>query len=174
MAAALPVFQYLFPVQWQRRHLSCQHYPGRRKMAEGSRGQLSDSKPVILCVDDEPNSLVLRKLVLQKAGYDVITASSAILALDVLASRQVDLVLSDQLMPGLTGTELAHQVKTRWPSLPIILISGVTEIPPNDTIDDLFMSKVEGPVLMCQNINYVLVKFTPLRSYSCLCFCRKV
>lgn len=114
---------------------------------------------MILCVDDEPNSLVLRKLVLQKAGYDVLTANSAMLALDILASRQVDLVLSDQLMPGQTGTELARQIKNRWPSLPIILISGVNEIPADAGIADLFISKVEGPVMMCQNINDVLVKY---------------
>lgn len=119
---------------------------------------MPDSKAVILCVDDEPNSLVLRKLVLQNAGYEVITANSARCALDVLASRQIDLVLSDQLMPGQTGTELARQIKDRWPSLPVILISGVNEIPPDATVADLFMSKVEGPVMMCQNINDVLVK----------------
>ena len=123
---------------------------------------MSDSKPVILCVDDEPNSLVLRKLVLQKAGYEVVTANSAMAALDVLASTQVDLVLSDQLMPGLTGTELARQIKNRWPSLPVILISGVNEIPADAEIADLFMSKVEGPVMMCQNINDVLVKYRSL------------
>jgi len=83
-------------------------------------------------------------------------------ALDVLASTQVDLVLSDQLMPGLTGTELARQIKNRWPSLPVILISGVNEIPPDSEIADLFMSKVEGPVMMCQNINDVLVKYRSL------------
>lgn len=120
---------------------------------------MTESKVVILCVDDEPNSLVLRKLVLQKAGYDVLTANSAMLALDILASRQVDLVLSDQLMPGQTGTELARQIKNRWPSLPIILISGVNEIPADAGIADLFISKVEGPVMMCQNINDVLVKY---------------
>ena len=119
---------------------------------------MPDSKVVILCVDDEPNSLVLRKLVLQKAGYEVVTTNSALGALDVLASRQIDLVLSDQLMPGQTGTELARQIKDRWPSLPVILISGVNEIPPDATVADLFMSKVEGPVMMCQNINDVLVK----------------
>ena len=119
---------------------------------------MSDSKPVILCVDDEPNSLVLRKLVLQKAGYEVLTANSAAAALDVLASSQIDLVLSDQLMPGVTGTELARQIKNRWPSLPVILISGVNEIPADAEIADLFMSKVEGPVMMCQNINDVLTK----------------
>jgi two-component system response regulator GlrR len=123
---------------------------------------LSDSKPVILCVDDEPNSLVLRKLVLQKAGYEVVTANSATAALDLLASTRVDLVLSDQLMPGLTGTELARQIKNRWPSLPVILISGVNEIPADAEIADLFMSKVEGPIMMCQNINDVLVKYRSL------------
>ncbi len=115
-----------------------------------------------MCVDDEPNSLVLRKLVLQKAGYEVVTANSAVAAMDVLASTQVDLVLSDQLMPGLTGTELAHQVKTKWPSLPIILISGVNEIPPDAAVADLFMSKVEGPAVMCRNINDILVKYRSL------------
>lgn len=120
---------------------------------------MAEPKVVILCVDDEPNSLVLRKLVLQKAGYEVLTASSALLALDVLASRQVDLVLSDQLMPGQTGTELARQIKTRWPELPVILISGVNEIPVDADIADLFMSKVEGPVMMCQNISNVLTKY---------------
>lgn len=120
---------------------------------------MSDSKPIILCVDDEPNSLVLRKLVLQKAGYEVLTANSAVAALDVLASSRVDLVLSDQLMPGVTGTELARQIKDKWPSLPVILISGVNEIPPDSEIADLFMSKVEGPIMMCQNINDVLTKY---------------
>jgi CheY-like chemotaxis protein len=101
----------------------------------------------------------LRKLVLQKAGYEVLTANSAVAALDVLASSRVDLVLSDQLMPGVTGTELARQIKDKWPSLPVILISGVNEIPPDSEIADLFMSKVEGPIMMCQNINDVLTKY---------------
>jgi CheY-like chemotaxis protein len=103
--------------------------------------------------------LVLRKLVLQRAGYEVVTAGSALLALDVLESNEVDLVLSDQLMPGQTGTELARQIKNKWPALPVILISGVNEIPADADIADLFMSKVDGPVIMCQNINDVLVKY---------------
>jgi CheY-like chemotaxis protein len=109
-------------------------------------------------VDDEPNSLILRKLVLEKAGYRVLTASSANQALEVLSSSRIDLVLSDQLMPGGTGTELARQVKARFPSIPIILISGVNEIPPDADHADLFMSKVEGPTAMCDKISAVLDK----------------
>jgi CheY-like chemotaxis protein len=112
---------------------------------------------VILCVDDEPNSLILRKLVLEKAGYRVLTASSANQALEVLSSSsRIDLVLSDQLMPGGTGTDLARQVKARFPRIPIILISGVNEIPPDADNADLFMSKVEGPAAMCEKISSVL------------------
>jgi len=119
---------------------------------------LDHSESVILCVDDEPNSLILRKLVLEKAGYRVLTASSVNQALEVLSSARIDLVLSDQLMPGGTGTELARQVKTRFPGLPVILISGVNEIPPDAENADLFMSKVEGPAAMCDKISSVLDK----------------
>jgi len=117
---------------------------------------LEQSNPVILCVDDEPNSLILRKMVLEKAGYQVLTASSANQALEVLSSARIDLVLSDQLMPGRTGTELAREVKSRFPGLPVILISGVNEIPPDADTADVFMSKVEGPTAMCEKISNVL------------------
>ena len=113
---------------------------------------------VILCVDDEPNALLLRKLVLQKAGYDVVTAPSAYQALEILMMQKVDLVLSDQLMPGQTGTELARQIKTRWPSLPVILLSGVNEIPSDAEIADLFLSKVEGPINLCHSVNAILTR----------------
>ncbi|HEY1936883.1 MAG TPA: response regulator [Candidatus Angelobacter sp.] len=119
-------------------------------------------KAVILCVDDEPNSLVLRKLVLQKAGYEVVAAHSPAMALEILASGGIDLVLSDQLMPGKTGTELTKEIKSQWPALPVILISGVNEIPEDANLADLFMSKVEGPMIMCKNINDVLEKHRSL------------
>lgn len=121
--------------------------------------ELADSKAVvILCVDDEPNALILRKLVLQKAGYGVLTASSAFQALEVLTAQKVDLVLSDQLMPGQTGTELARQIKSKWPSLPVILLSGVNEIPPDAEIADMFLSKVEGPINLCQRVSEMLAR----------------
>ena len=113
-------------------------------------------KTVILCVDDEENPLMLRKLVLENAGYDVITASSAGQALGVVSSRRIDLVLSDYLMPGASGTELARQIKAGWPSLPVILHSGVNEIPVDAGYADLFLSKVEGPATLCERIAAVL------------------
>jgi len=112
----------------------------------------------ILCVDDEENQLTIRKLVLEKAGYSVLTASSGHQALHLLGLHQVDLVLSDHLMPGLTGTELTRQIKARDPRLPVILISAVNEIPADAIYADLFMSKLDGPIAMCENISAVLVR----------------
>jgi len=111
---------------------------------------------VILCVDDEETSLHLRKPVLEKAGYEVMIAASAMQALEVLASRKVDLLLTDYLMPGQTGTELARAVKDIWPKLPVILLSGVSELPKDMEHVDLFVSKVEGPQSMCEKVAAVL------------------
>lgn len=113
-------------------------------------------KFVILCVDDENNALLLRKLVLQKAGYEVATASSAREALALVSTRPVDLVLSDHLMPEMTGAELARQMKLQHPHLPVVLLSGVNEIPTDAEAADVFLSKVEGPEKLCQEIAAVL------------------
>jgi CheY-like chemotaxis protein len=113
-------------------------------------------KAVILCVDDEDNPLVLRKLVLEKAGYEVATAHSGDEALQVMDTRPIDLVVSDHLMPGLTGVELAQVIKNRHPKTPIILISGVNDIPMDADFADAFLSKVEGPDKLCREVAFVL------------------
>lgn len=118
----------------------------------------------ILCVDDEETPLLLRKLLLQKAGYEVFTARTAEEALRTASSSAVDLVLSDYLMPGVTGTQLAQQFKSAHPKLPIILISGVNDIPVDANIADVFFSKLEGPERLCQEIAAVLAQRGEMRS----------
>jgi len=117
---------------------------------------MDQRKAVILCVDDEDNPLVLRKLVLQKAGYEVLTANSGKQALELTASRSVDLVLSDHLMPGMNGTELAQQIKAQHPNLPVILISGVNELPAGSAHANAFVSKIEGPQALCKEVAAIL------------------
>ena len=113
-------------------------------------------RDLILCVDDEENQLAVRKLVLERAGYLVLTASSGQQALDFLDSYRIDLVLSDHLMPGMSGAELARQIKERNPKLPVILLSAVNEAPADAIYADLFMSKLDGPIVMCENVCAVL------------------
>jgi CheY-like chemotaxis protein len=125
---------------------------------------MSEHRAVILCVDDEENPLTLRKLVLQKAGYEVLTANSGNEALKIVASRHVDLVVSDHLMPGMHGTELAQQLKSKHPKLPVILISGVNELPAGSAVANLFVSKIEGPDALCREVATILN--LPLESFE--------
>lgn len=117
---------------------------------------MSDDKSVILCVDDEPIPLILRKSVLEKAGYSVLTANSGLEALQLLELHRVDLLLTDMLMPGMNGTQLAREAKSRQPKVPVVLYSGVNEIPEDAGYADMFLSKVEGPAHMCAKISEIL------------------
>jgi CheY-like chemotaxis protein len=113
----------------------------------------------ILCVDDEDVPRMLRKLILQKQGYRVVTAVSGKEALTMLDEGEINLVLSDQLMPGMTGTELAKVIKAERPAMPVILISGVNEIPEDAMYVDRFVSKVEGPERLFQAVLEVLQEY---------------
>jgi CheY-like chemotaxis protein len=61
-------------------------------------------------------------------------------------------VLSDHLMPGMQGTELARHLKAEHPKLPVILISGVNELPAGSAIANAFVSKIEGPDALCKEV----------------------
>jgi CheY-like chemotaxis protein len=114
---------------------------------------------LILCVDDEEIPRTLRKLVLEKQGYTVLPAASGREALEILEGCSVDLVLSDQMMPGMSGTELTKIVKLARPTMPVILISGMNEIPPDASFADRFVSKVGGPALLSESIVEVLSQY---------------
>ena len=117
---------------------------------------MADGKPTILCVDDERIPLTLRKSVLEKSGFHVIAVDTGKGALEVLDREHVDLVLTDVLMPGISGTELAREIKLRQPRLPVVLFSGVNEMPEDSNYADYFLSKVEGPTVMCQKLAEML------------------
>jgi CheY-like chemotaxis protein len=114
------------------------------------------TKAAILCVDDEEIPRTLRVLVLQKQGYEVLAVSSGKEALAILASRHFDLVLTDQMMPGMLGTELTRQIKLATPAMPVVIISGVNELPADSSYADRFISKIEGPQALFEGIAEVL------------------
>jgi CheY-like chemotaxis protein len=117
------------------------------------------SKTVILCVDDEEIPRTLRGIILTRQGYAVLSAVSVAQALELLAQQHVDLVLTDQMMPGLLGTDLAKGLRASRPELPIIIVSGVNEIPDDAIFADRFVSKVEGPEALFRNIAEVLAHY---------------
>jgi CheY-like chemotaxis protein len=120
---------------------------------------LPETKTVILCVDDETIPRTLRKLILEKQGYEVIVATSAIEALKILKTTRFDLVLTDQMMPGMTGTELTKRIKSNTPRMPVIIISGMNELPVGADHADRFISKIEGPEALFEGIAEVLGRY---------------
>ena len=85
---------------------------------------------VILFVDDDPLIAMSTREMLEDLGHRVIGASSGRHALDVIRSEQpVDLMMTDHVMPGMTGIELAVASRELRPSLPILLATGYAELP---------------------------------------------
>jgi CheY-like chemotaxis protein len=89
------------------------------------------SRPTtILCIDDEPEILRLREQQLEMYGFLVLTASSGTEGLQLLSDGQaVDLVLLDYVMPGMSGGQLAQELRRLYPRVPIVLMSGFQELP---------------------------------------------
>jgi CheY-like chemotaxis protein len=67
---------------------------------------------------------------LKDLGHRVIEAASGSRALEILrAGAAVDLVITDQAMPGMTGTQLAAEIQAAWPELAVIIATGYAELP---------------------------------------------
>ena len=110
----------------------------------------SNHKSVVLCIDDNERALLIRKMVLESAGYTVLTAESTDAALQLFTESTVDLVLSDHLLPDKTGTQLAAEMKKLKPEIPFVILSGVIEIPEDIGNADMFLSKTESPLAVLE------------------------
>ena len=96
---------------------------------------------VILCVDDEPTALAVRSRVLSRAGYVVLTASDGAAALELFKCIRADLIIMDHGLPGLSGTQVAAEMKRLKPAVPIVLLSGLLEAPLGNEHADLVITK---------------------------------
>ncbi len=85
---------------------------------------------VVLAVDDDRLVLTNTVAMLDDLGHTGIGASSGRKALEILRQVSVDMVITDQVMPQMTGLQLAEVIKAEWPDLPVILTTGFAEIPP--------------------------------------------
>jgi PAS domain S-box-containing protein len=91
----------------------------------------SSIQPVVIVVVDDDN-LILTNItaMLEDFGHTVIEATSGIAALEAIRKTpHIDLVITDQAMPQMTGMQLAAAIRIDWPNLPILLMSGYSELP---------------------------------------------
>jgi CheY-like chemotaxis protein len=116
-------------------------------------------KRTILCVDDNEQSLSIRKVMLETRGYRVVTCTNSEDALKVFDRGGIDLVLSDLVMPGVDGAELIARIKKQSPQTPAILFSGTVKGYERDTVADIFLPKgMYAPAELLERIRVLLVK----------------
>jgi len=82
----------------------------------------------LLCIDDEQNILNALKRLLRKEPYRLLTANSGQAGLEILAENDVHVVVSDQRMPKMNGTEFLKQVKVDYPDVLRIILTGYTDV----------------------------------------------
>ena len=84
---------------------------------------------VVVAVDDDPLVLLNTVAMLEDLGHEAFSASSGKQALEILRREdQVDVLVTDQAMPHMTGVQLAQAVAKEWPKLPVILATGYAEV----------------------------------------------
>lgn len=116
-------------------------------------------KKTILCVDDNEQSLSIRKILLETRGYRVVVCNNGEQALEAFRRGGIDLVLTDLVMPGLDGSRLIEGVKSLSPQTPTVLISGRVKIYERDTLADVFLPKgMYAPAELLERIRLLLVR----------------
>jgi CheY-like chemotaxis protein len=85
--------------------------------------------PIVLCIDDQPELLELRKATLESNGFRVETATSGYAAIKILEAGPCDAVLLEYKQQGIDAEAVAYQLHLRFPNLPIILLSAYFEMP---------------------------------------------
>lgn len=109
---------------------------------------------LVLCVDDEHVGLQVRRLLLERSGYTVITASDGASGLKLFRKEPVEAVVLDYAMPGMHGGEVAAQMREEKPDVRILLLSAYVGLPKEVTgLVDVYMTKGEGAPALLEKLN---------------------
>jgi CheY-like chemotaxis protein len=120
---------------------------------------MPEAPRLVLCVDDEVVGLQVRKLILERAGYTVLTAHDGPTGIAMFATHPVDAVVLDFAMPGMNGGQVAAYMRQKKPSVPILMLSAYMVLPEEVTqFVDLHMTKGEGAPVLIEKLNAILSK----------------
>ena len=121
----------LFQGYWFSRALTADDFAALlredRRLPERFVTRVRNSRTLLL-VDDEEGILASLKRLLRRDGYTIVTANSAAQGLQRLAEYEVDVIVSDQRMPGMTGVEFLRRIKELYPHTIRMVLSGYTEM----------------------------------------------
>ncbi|MGC1765964.1 MAG: PAS domain S-box protein [Pseudolabrys sp.] len=112
----------------------------------------------ILAVDDDALVLMNTVSMLEDLGHAVFEAYSGKEALEILRREDsIDLVVTDQAMPKMTGTELAKVIRSEWPDFPVLLATGYADLGPRD---DIGLPKLTKPFFQ-RDLSAAIVRMNP-------------
>jgi CheY-like chemotaxis protein len=123
------------------------------------RAGKADSVPIptILCIDDEALGLEIRKAVLERAGYQVLTAVDGVTGLTLFRGNPVDGVVLDYYMPEMNGGAVAEAMRRERPEIPIMLLSAYINLPTEVVqLADVTVLKGEGPQELLEKLRAML------------------
>jgi CheY-like chemotaxis protein len=107
----------------------------------------------LLCIDDEPTVLTVRKMLLESKGYRVLLANSGPEGLSILLSEHVHTVIVDYKMPEMNGAEVAERIRKLRPGMPIIMLSAYVGLADSELKDvDAYVTKGESPDVLFRTI----------------------
>ena len=112
------------------------------------------SNGLLLWVDDEIELLKAHILFLEKKGYEVVTVSNGTDAIDQCSQRSFDLILLDEMMPGLTGLETLQKIKEISPATPVVMVTKSEE---EDIMNQAIGSKIADYLIKPVNPNQILL-----------------
>ena len=115
---------------------------------------MNNNEVNILWVDDEVELLKPHILFLQSKGYDVKTCNNGYDAVDMVRQEPFDLIILDEMMPGMTGLETLPQIKEARPSTPVIMVTKSEE---ENIMDKAIGSKIADYLIKPINPNQVLL-----------------
>jgi CheY-like chemotaxis protein len=113
------------------REAAMQNAPPTRDHPEQAQGRESVGALTILAVDDDALVLLSIAAMIEELGHVVLEAYSGAQALAILRNgARVDMVLTDQSMPEMTGVQLAQAIQSEMQGLPVVLATGYSDLPP--------------------------------------------
>jgi CheY-like chemotaxis protein len=113
--------------------------------------------PAILCIDDEVLGLEIRKVVLEREGYVVFTATDGPTGIRIFRQQPIDAVVLDFAMPGMNGGAVATALREIRPNIPILLLSAYLTLPQEvQAMVTLVANKGDGALSLLRNVKRIL------------------
>jgi CheY-like chemotaxis protein len=120
--------------------------------------KMGQTRPRILCVDDSQEILEICQIMLERDGYQVFTSNSGAGALELLRVHSVDAAVIDNVMPGMSGIDLARQIKSSASDVLVVMYSSTLRGDERFPSVDACLPKGEGPLALRKLLGLLLQK----------------